>query len=77
MRDESPRSPRTRTGITGAEGVVVVTVAIAVVAFEVWFFFFSGSPIGGPTLTGRHCPLARLRFVGHAPVAQLERAAAF
>ncbi len=45
MRDESPRSPRTRTGITGAEGIVVVTVAIAVVAFEVWFFFFSGSPI--------------------------------
>jgi predicted secreted protein len=47
MRDERPGSPRTRAGITGAERVVVVTVVIAVVAFEVWFFFFSGSPIGG------------------------------
>ena len=47
MRDERPGSPRTRAGITGAERIVVVTVVIAVVAFEVWFFFFSGSPIGG------------------------------
>ncbi len=48
MRDERPGSRRTGTGITGAERVVVVTVVIAVAAFEVWFFFFSGSPIGGP-----------------------------
>jgi predicted secreted protein len=48
MRDERPGSPRTSTGITGAERVVVLTVVFAVVAFEVWFFFFSGSPIGGP-----------------------------
>jgi predicted secreted protein len=48
MRDERPGSPRTSTGITGAERVVVLTVVIAVVAFEVWFFFLSGSPIGGP-----------------------------
>jgi predicted secreted protein len=47
MRDERPGSPKTNTGITG-ERVVVVTVVIAMVAFEVWFFFFSGSPIGGP-----------------------------
>jgi uncharacterized membrane protein YcjF (UPF0283 family) len=44
MRDERPGSPKTSTTITGAERVVV----LAVVAFEVWFFFFSGSPIGGP-----------------------------
>ena len=25
----------------------MVTVVIAAAAFEVWFFFFSGSPIGG------------------------------
>jgi predicted secreted protein len=47
MRDERPGSPKTSTTITGAERVVVLTVVIAVVAFEVWFFFFSGSPIGG------------------------------
>lgn len=32
--------------MSGAERIVVVTVIIAVVAFEIWFFFFSGSPIG-------------------------------
>jgi hypothetical protein len=26
---------------------VVLTVLIAAAAFEIWFFFFSGSPIGG------------------------------
>jgi hypothetical protein len=47
MRDERPdaRSPRTR--ISGAERIVVAMVVVAAVAFEVWFFFFSGSPIGG------------------------------
>jgi hypothetical protein len=44
----APALPEDQDGVTGAERVVVVTVAIAVVAFEVWFFFFSGSPIGGP-----------------------------
>ncbi|HKP75748.1 MAG TPA: hypothetical protein VJT67_09420 [Longimicrobiaceae bacterium] len=32
--------------ISGAERVIVVTVVIAALVFEVWFFFFSGSPIG-------------------------------
>jgi hypothetical protein len=35
------------TRISGAERIVVATVVIAAVAFEIWFFFFSGSPIGG------------------------------
>jgi hypothetical protein len=34
------------TQISGAERVVVVTVIVAALVFEVWFFFFSGSPIG-------------------------------
>ena len=33
-------------GLTALERVLVVSVVIAVVAFEVWFFFFSGSPLG-------------------------------
>jgi heme/copper-type cytochrome/quinol oxidase subunit 2 len=32
--------------ISGAERIVVVTVILAAAAFEVWFFFLSGSPIG-------------------------------
>jgi hypothetical protein len=33
--------------MSGAERVVVATVIVAAVAFEVWFFFLSGSSIGG------------------------------
>ncbi len=32
--------------ISGAERIIVVTVVFAAASFEVWFFFFSGSPIG-------------------------------
>ena len=32
--------------VTGAERIIVMTVVLAAVVFEVWFFFFSGSPIG-------------------------------
>lgn len=34
-------------GLTTLERVVVATVVIAVAAFEIWFFFFSGDPLGG------------------------------
>ena len=47
MRGERPDHPRRGVGISGAEQVVVVTVLIAAVAFEIWFFFLSGSSIGG------------------------------
>ena len=33
-------------GHGGAERMIVISVVLAAVAFEVWFFFFSGSPIG-------------------------------
>jgi hypothetical protein len=32
--------------------VIVACVVLAVVAFEIWFFFFSGSPIGGSSGRG-------------------------
>ncbi len=42
------RQERGDSAATGAaERVVIVSVLVAVLAFEVWFFFFSGSPIGG------------------------------
>jgi predicted secreted protein len=47
MRGERPEYGEGRATISGAERIIVVTVIIAAVAFEVWFFFFSGSPIGG------------------------------
>jgi membrane protein YdbS with pleckstrin-like domain len=47
MRGERPDYGGGGPGIGGAERIVVVAVLIAAVAFEVWFFFFSGSPIGG------------------------------
>ena len=47
MRGERPEHSSTGTRISGAERIVVVTVLIAATAFEIWFFFFSGSSIGG------------------------------
>jgi hypothetical protein len=47
MRGERPEYGGVRPTISGAERIIVVTVIVAAVAFEVWFFFFSGSPIGG------------------------------
>ena len=47
MRGERPDYPGNTARITGAERIVVVVVILAAVAFEVWFFFLSGSSIGG------------------------------
>jgi hypothetical protein len=47
MRGERPDYPGSTARISGAERIVVLMVIVAAVAFEVWFFFFSGSPIGG------------------------------
>ena len=45
MRGEREEFARRREGISGVERVVVVSVVAAVVAFEIWFFFFAGSPL--------------------------------
>ena len=47
MRGERPEHAARSARISGVERVVVVSVIVAAVAFEVWFFFFSGSSIGG------------------------------
>jgi hypothetical protein len=46
MRGERPEHGAAAR-ISGSERIVVVTVLVAAVAFELWFFFLSGSPIGG------------------------------
>jgi hypothetical protein len=45
MRAERVDHERERQSVTPVERMLVVMVAIAVVLFEVWFFFFSPSPI--------------------------------
>ena len=45
MRDERERGPRQKFGISPVERVVVASVVAAVLAFEVWFFFFAGSSL--------------------------------
>ena len=46
MRAEREAFERERHPLTGFEKALVVAVVGGIVAFEVWFFFFSGSPIG-------------------------------
>ena len=46
MRAERVQHERDRRELTALERVLVLTVVVAVLLFEVWFFFFSGSPIG-------------------------------
>ena len=55
-----------RPSLSALERILVVVVAMAVIAFEIWFFFFSTSPID--SRSGRSAvPLAR------ADVAQVQR----
>jgi hypothetical protein len=46
MRSEREESVRARQGTSAIERVVVYSVSAAVLVFNVWFFFFSGSPLG-------------------------------
>ena len=45
MRDEREEDTRQKFGISPIERVVVASVVAAVLAFEVWFFFFAGSSL--------------------------------
>ena len=45
MRGEREVDIRQRHGISAVERVVVVSVVLAVLVFEVWFFFFAGSSL--------------------------------
>jgi hypothetical protein len=39
------RSDSARSGVSAADVVVIAIVVAAIVAFEIWFLFFAGSPI--------------------------------
>jgi hypothetical protein len=45
MRGERPAYPGERPTLTAPERILVIVAVVAIAAFEVWFFFFSGSPI--------------------------------
>ncbi len=47
MRGEREDYVRARQGASGIERVVVISVTAAVLLFNVWFFFFAGSPLAG------------------------------
>jgi hypothetical protein len=49
MRGERPHKQLAETRFSALDKMLIAMVVIAVVAFEIWFFFFSGSPIGGPS----------------------------
>jgi hypothetical protein len=46
MRGEREDYARARHGTSAIERVVVYSVSAAVLVFNVWFFFFAGSPMG-------------------------------
>jgi hypothetical protein len=45
MRGEREEIARKKAGISPIEKVVVISVVSAVLAFEIWFFFFAGSSL--------------------------------
>ena len=50
MRAERVNYEREKQDVTAIERILVIMVALVVVLFEIWFFFFSPSPIGpGPS----------------------------
>jgi hypothetical protein len=45
LRDEEDDLIRSRIGTTPVEWIVTASTVIAVIALEIWFFFFAGSPL--------------------------------
>ena len=45
MRGERAQYPGQHVQVTALEQILIVAVVLCVLAFEIWFFFFSGSPI--------------------------------
>jgi hypothetical protein len=45
MRGERKQYEGERSQVTAPERVLVIVAVAAILAFEIWFFFFSGSPI--------------------------------
>jgi hypothetical protein len=65
MRGERPHSDRQHADeLTPLEIVLIVSVVAVVVLFEIWFFFYSGSPIDQRTGRDHAAPLIGLVVAG-------------
>jgi hypothetical protein len=53
MRGERPHELGEEYRLSALEKILVVSVVLAVAAFEIWFFFYSGSPIDQRSGRGR------------------------
>jgi uncharacterized membrane protein YidH (DUF202 family) len=60
MRGERPHEDRARPGLSSLELVLVSCVVMVIVLFEIWFFFFSPSPIDQRTGRENAAPLIGL-----------------
>jgi hypothetical protein len=60
MRGERPRLQRHVGELSALEVILVTTVVIVVALFEVWFFFYSGSPIDQRTGREHSAPIIGL-----------------
>lgn len=49
MRGERPHERGAEYRLSALEKILVASVVLVVVAFEIWFFFYSSSPIDGRT----------------------------
>jgi hypothetical protein len=49
MRGERPHQQASEVRFSALDKLLIAAVVVAVAAFEIWFFFFSGSPIGQTT----------------------------
>src|SRR5215211_3183599 len=74
MSGERPRYEGVPPTLTTPERILVGMVVVAIVAFEIWFFFFSASPID--ERTGRSAAPVRPAAVSHAAADQLRKARA-
>jgi hypothetical protein len=62
MRDERPHVHRHASDLTPLEVVLIGMVVLVVVLFEVWFFFYSGSPIDQRSGRSHDAPLIGSRL---------------
>ena len=57
MRGERPHQQRHASELSPLELMLIASVVVVVVLFEVWFFFYSTSPIDGRTGRSHDAPL--------------------
>ena len=60
MRGERPHQQKHASELSPLEVILIVTVVVVVVLFEIWFFFYSPSPIDGRTGRDRDAPIIGL-----------------